>query len=341
VHELNAWAEHETADVADQRALLNQLSCRLGALAAAVAELPQVFSESVAGLVEAHESMRGEIQMMRAQWRDERAASREAVAILRALIDDASDSARVTALTARVQALEAASAAGIRPSSPSAAAEQAATALQAQLAAVSARLTRLECSGAADQEELVQKVAMRQAEARAEASEAEAEARRRQHAAAPSLQASHQVAAVTAEHRRLWSALQEEASLREQAQAAAAAAAVSVAVETAETARAAEERAASAERVADEAVLTARQARVAESSRDWPRLAETSRNWPTSSMRVRWPPPRGECHPSTRSTVHFSPGLWRRRLPSPRTRPRRLRPRWHPRGARPATACGV
>ena len=115
------WAEHETADVADQRALLNQLSCRLGALAAAVAELPQVFSESVAGLVEAHESMRGEIQMMRAQWRDERAASREAVAILRALIDDASDSARVTALTARVQALEAASAAGIRPSSPSAA----------------------------------------------------------------------------------------------------------------------------------------------------------------------------------------------------------------------------
>ena len=270
VHELNAWAEHETADVADQRALLNQLSCRLGALAAAVAELPQVFSESVAGLVEAHESMRGEIQMMRAQWRDERAASREAVAILRALIDDASDSARVTALTARVQALEAASAAGIRPSSPSAAAEQAATALQAQLAAVSARLTRLECSGAADQEELVQKVAMRQAEARAEASEAEAEARRRQHAAAPSLQASHQVAAVaavTAEHRRLWSALQEEASLREQAQAAAAAAAVSVA-ETAETARAAEERAASAERVADEAVLTARQARVAETSRD-------------------------------------------------------------------------
>ena len=52
VHELNAWAEHETADVADQRALLNQLSCRLGALAAAVAELPQVFSESVAGLVD-------------------------------------------------------------------------------------------------------------------------------------------------------------------------------------------------------------------------------------------------------------------------------------------------
>jgi len=245
VHELNAWAEHETADVADQRALLNQLSCRLGALAAAVAELPQVFSESVAGLVEAHESMRGEIQMMRAQWRDERAASREAVAILRALIDDASDSARVTALTARVEALEAASAAGIRPSSPSSAAEQAATALQAQLAAVSARLTRLECSGAADQKELVQKVAMRQAEARAEASEAEAEA----------------VAAVTAEHRRLWSALQEEASLRDQAQAeAAAAAAVSVAVETAETARAAEERAASAERVADEAVLTACQA---------------------------------------------------------------------------------
>ena len=68
-----------------------------------------------------------QIQMMRAQWRDERAASREAIAILRALIDDASDSARVTALTARVQALEAASAAGIRPSSPSAAAEQAAT----------------------------------------------------------------------------------------------------------------------------------------------------------------------------------------------------------------------
>ena len=36
------------------------------------------------------------------------------------------------------------------------------------------------------------------------------------------------------------------------------------------------------------------------------RLAETSRDWPTSSVRVRWPPPRGECHPSTRSTVHFS-----------------------------------
>ena len=106
----------------------NNAARRLSLLAAAVAELPQVFSESVAGLVEAHESMRGEIQMLRAQWRDERAASREAVAILRALIDDASDSARVTALTARVEALQAASAAGIRPSSPSSAAEQAATA---------------------------------------------------------------------------------------------------------------------------------------------------------------------------------------------------------------------
>ena len=105
-----------------------------------------MFSQSVAGLVEAHESMRAEIQMMRAQWRDERAASREAVAILCALIDDASDSARVTALTARVEALQAASAAGIRPSSPSSAAEQAATALQAQLATVSARLTRLEAA---------------------------------------------------------------------------------------------------------------------------------------------------------------------------------------------------
>ena len=110
VEALTEHADRTSADLTDTHEMVAYLQSRLHALSSAVAELPFVFQESVSDLVESHEQMRAELQAVRNQQREERAASREACAELRGLIEQSAN-ARHAGVVARLEALESARAA--------------------------------------------------------------------------------------------------------------------------------------------------------------------------------------------------------------------------------------